>query len=266
MINDNDKEIDTSIGLTGRSFAVSDNIPASDDKIVISQKGIHRDAMAKVNYSLAKEAIDPDGQIIKFNDVETAIMNTLDMLKDEGREYVSIDGFIREMHSAEGFKPTPEHRIEVINTLIKLSLLTGARIDEESVTVGALIPIQLHIQLKVNGKDTDGIKILGHTCIHGVDVHSIECWRLNYPNPRMKKTYRNITISRRVLVNYLNGDNVDISDLCEALGAEGDARRDVIQTVLQCINFQRGKTTEPNYICSDPDGSGRPSIKAISTK
>ena len=240
----------------------------------ISNKSAFPKETEKVNYSLAKTATDQSGKIINFDDIQTALMNTIDECLDTGHIYMPLNHFIKRHYHSESYEPDDNQRKLILEHLKDLSLLSGMWItqkdDNIDVNIGPLIPIRLNVRMKVNGKIVDdGITIMDHTCIHGIDTHKVEYWRLQFPNPRMRKTERNIRISRKVLESHLKGDNVNITELCSDLGIDDpQARQKLINFVLQCINHQRQYTNpEPTFIYdTEGDGAGRPAIKAIDTK
>lgn len=243
---------------------------------VISAKGKKPNKNAFVNYSLARQITISNGDLIEFDDMQRAIMNTLDECYDRKEELLSIDMFIRRLFHEDSAEPSEELKTAMVEQLKTLAMLTGATIsggDDDSIDIslGALIPIRLHVKMNVNGKIiSDGIAIMGHTCIYGMDTRKVEYWRLQSPNKRMRKTEKNIIIGRTVLESYLKGDPVEISNIEERLETVIDdpqARQRLIRVIMQFMDHQyrlNGQTDRIQFNEEkDGTGAGRPRIKSL---
>ena len=248
----------------------------AEDIPVISAKGKKPNKNAFVNYSLARQITISNGDLIEFDDMQRAIMNTLDECYDRKEELLSIDIFIRRLFHEDSAEPSEELRAAMAEQLTDLAMLSGATIssgDDNSIELsfGALIPIRLHVKMNINGKIiSDGIAIMGHTCIYGMETQKVEYWRLQAPNKRMRKTVKNIIIGRTVLESYLKGDPVEVPNIEESLGTVTDdpqARQRLIKVIMQFMDHQyrlNGQTDRIQFNEEkDGTGAGRPRIKSL---
>lgn len=174
---------------------------------------------------------------IHFTTEQREIMNTLDRCYKQKKYILSLNAFICNYYNSANYEVKPEDRKHFLGALSELAVLAGMRAQTDGevykINIGSLIPVRIQLEGYVNGVLSKAlIKIDDYTCIHGdSNSHSVEYWRLKFPDKYTRKTLKNITIHRTVLDKYLTGECVDIMSLCDELGIESsDGRHDLIKS------------------------------------